>query len=315
MITRSIVVDPEAARQLERIAASGEPPLESLTPIEARRVADARVANNGWERSPMHSITDTVMPGPGGDLRLRLYKPNSRGRLPLIVFFHGGGFMVGNLDTHDSLCRVLAARTDAALLAVEYRLAPEHRFPAAPEDCTAATRWAIEHAQDLGIDPRRVAVCGESSGGTLSAVVAQALCGGNRLVLQAMIYPSLDMGMETPSYTDLATGFFFTRSKARFFFEHYLNSRHEIDDVRASPLRAESLVGICPALIIAAGLDPMVDEAAMYAERLRLEGVTVEFHSYAGWPHGFLFWGHTEAAQRAIDQTAMALRTAFRERT
>jgi acetyl esterase len=315
MTTRSLVMHPEAARQLARIAASGEPPLERLAPAEARRVADARVMDNGWERSPMHAVTELVMRGPGGPLALRLYKPNSNRPLPLIMFFHGGGFMVGNLDTHDSLCRVLAARTDAALLAVDYRLAPEHRFPAAPEDCLAATRWAIDHAEDLGVDPRRVAVVGESSGGTLSAVVAQALAGNDQLVLQAMIYPSLDMGMDTPSYTDLAIGFFFTRSKARFFFDHYLNSRDEINDARASPLRAESVVGVCPALIIAAALDPMVDEAALYAERLRIEGVSVEFHSYAGWPHGFLFWAHTEAAERAIDRTAMALRTAFREKS
>ncbi|MGH8236324.1 MAG: alpha/beta hydrolase [Steroidobacteraceae bacterium] len=312
MSVRTRRIHPQAQTMLERIAGSGEPLLETVTPAEARRFANARVANSGWTHEPLHAVGERVLPGPGGNLRIRIYRPNARQRPPLIVFFHGGGFMVGNLDTHDALCRVLAARTGSVLLAVDYRLAPENPFPAAPEDCVFAARWAFTHAEELGVDASRLAVVGESSGGNLSAVIAQAFAqGGPRLALQVLIYPSLDMAMDTPSYRDLAEGFFYTRSKAQYFIDHYLASAADVFDPRASPLRAASLAGVCPALIIAAALDPMVDEAAAYADRLREAGVAVDFYNYEGWPHGFLFWAHTDAAQLAMDCTVNALRKAF----
>lgn len=314
MNARAYEVHPQALAVMERIERSGEPALETQTPQDARRYANARVANNGWPIEPMAEVSDRVLDGPGGELRVRLYRPNDRAVLPLIVFFHGGGFMVGNLDTHDALCRVLAARAQAALLAVEYRLAPEHRFPAAPEDCLFATRWAFENAAALGIDASHVALAGESSGGNLSAVVAQAFArsGGPTLRLQVLIYPALDMRMQTDSYRRFAEGYFFTRAKSKYFIDHYLRSDADADDPRCSPVHAPSVAGVCPALIIAAGLDPLLDEAADYAARLRAADVPVDFHNYEGWPHGFMFWAHTEAAQRAVDTTVQALRYALK---
>jgi acetyl esterase len=303
----------QALHQLRLIAESGEPPLEQLTPIEARRMANQRVARNGWDSAPMSSVEEIDIPGPGGALRTRFYKPSPSQALPLILFFHGGGFMVGSLDTHDSLCRILAARVNAAVLAVDYRLAPEHKFPAAQEDCLYTARWAIENSTRLGIDVKRIAAAGESSGGNLTAVVAQAAARASTppLLVHVMIYPSLDMGMSFPSYDRFAEGYFFTRKKAEYFINNFLSSERDAEDIRASPLRAATLRGVAPALIITAGLDPMVDEAAEYARRLEADGVSVDYHCYEGWPHGFLFWAHTDAAQRAMSATVDALRQAF----
>lgn len=305
-------VHPQARAMMDRIAASGEPPLETLPPAEARRLADARVGG-GLLRVPLADVRDLSIDGPGGPIRLRLYRPVS-GRPPLSMFFHGGGFMVANLDTHDALCRQIAARGDVALLAVDYRLAPEHKFPAAPVDCLHATRWALDHGQELGVDLARFALTGESSGGNLAAVVAQQLhADGDRApALQVMVYPMLDAATDSPSYQRFAEGFFFTRAKSRYFIDHYLRGPADADDPMMSPLRAPSLAGLPPALIITAGLDPLLSEAERYAERLRNAGVAVDYHRFDGWPHGFLFWGDTDAATAAIDLVAHALRDALR---
>jgi acetyl esterase len=307
-------VHEQALQQLRVIAESGEPPLEQLPPAEARRVANYRVARNGWGSMPLSSVEEIDIPGPGGALRTRFYRPDPSQELPLILFFHGGGFMVGNLDTHDSLCRILSARVNAAVLAVDYRLAPEHKFPAAQEDCLYTARWAMENSARLRIDVERTAAVGESSGGSLTAVVAQAAArtGAPRLALQVMIYPSLDMGMNFPSYERFGEGYFFTRKKAEYFVKNFLRSEKDAEDIRASPLRASTLGGVAPALIIAAGLDPMVDEAAEYASRLQADGVRVDYQCFEGWPHGFLFWAHTDAAQRAMNMAVDALRRALR---
>ena len=307
-----IEVHPQARAMMERIAASGEPPLETLPPAQARRLADARVGG-GLERVALHVVRDLAIGGPGGALPLRLYRP-APGRLPLTMFFHGGGFMVANLDTHDALCRQIALRSGVALLAVDYRLAPEHRFPAAPTDCLRATRWALDNADDLGVSADRFALAGESSGGNLVAVVAQQLAatGGPTPALQTMVYPMLDADTDTKSYHRFAEGYFFTRAKARYFLDYYLRGPEDADDPLMSPLRAASLAGLPPALIITAGLDPLLSEAEAYAERLRADGVTVDYRCFEGWPHGFLFWGGTEAAETAIELVADSLRIALR---
>ena len=306
-----IEVHPQARAMMERIAASGEPPLETLPPAEARRLADARVGG-GLDPAPLHEVRDLEIDGPGGALALRLYRPVP-GRLQLTMFFHGGGFMVANLDTHDALCRQIALRSGAALLAVDYRLAPEHRFPAAPTDCLHATRWALDHADDLSVGIDRFALAGESSGGNLVAVVAQQLAatGGPAPAFQAMVYPMLDADTDTASYRRFAEGYFFTRAKARYFLDHYLRVPEDAADPLMSPLRAASLAGLPPALIVTAGLDPLLSEAEDYAARLRNAGVAVDYRCFEGWPHGFLFWGETEAAEVAMGLVADALRAAL----
>ncbi len=294
-------VHPQARAMMDRIAASGEPPLETLPPQEARRLADARVGG-GLAPIEMHEVRDLAIEGPGGAIRLRLYRPVA-GRLPLAMFYHGGGFMVANLDTHDALCRRIAARSGTAILAVDYRLAPEHRFPAAPEDCLAATRWALAHAGELDVATERFVLVGESSGGNLTAVVAQQLrdAGDAQPALQVMIYPMLDAATDSTSYRRFAEGFFFTRAKSRYFIDHYLRGPEDAEDVRMSPLRAENLADLPDALIVTAGLDPLLSEAESYAEKLRAAGVSVTYRRCDGWPHGFLFWGGTEACEEALE--------------
>lgn len=307
------MMHPQAEARLARIAASGEPPLETLPPAEARRLADERVTNNGFVKAAMHDVRDIAAPGPAGPIGLRLYQPTDRTDGPLILFFHGGGFMVGNLETHDALCRAIAARAGVALLAIDYRRAPEDRFPAAAEDCCAAARWALEHGAALGVDTHRYALVGESSGGNMTAVVAQDLraAGAVPARLQVMIYPMLDMDTDTPSYRAFTDGYFFTRAKSRYFIDHYLRTPADADDPRASPLRAASLADLPPALIITAGLDPLLSEAEDYADRLGRAGVPVEYHRFDGWPHGFMFWGDADACHQALDITGTALRTAL----
>lgn len=315
MISAQPFVDPEAARLLEALRASGEPPLETLPPLEARRIADERVAANKLQADAMHAVHNFDLDGPGGRLRVRLYRPSPQARLPLILFFHGGGFMVGNLQTHDSLCRRLAASTGAAVLATEYRLAPEHPFPAAPLDCLFAARWALSHTDELDVHPQRVALVGESSGGHLSAIVAQTLAREKGISprLQVLIYPTLDIPRDTPSYRAYAEGFFFTRAKADYFFRHYIGTA-DLDDPLLSPLRVPNLRGVCPALILTAGLDPLLSEAESYAARLREAGVSVRYRCFEGWPHGFLFWADTTASKTALAEVTAALLVAFTER-
>jgi len=308
-----IEIHPEARAAIARILASGEPPMETLAPAEARRLADARVAANGVPAPEMAEVRNFNVPGPAGNIPVRLYRPTARTNAPFVIFFHGGGFMLAGLHTHDSLCRFIAERAGAALLAVDYRLAPENKFPAAPEDCLAATRWALANPAALGVEPGRFALIGESSGGNLTAVVAQALAkdGGPQPKLQVMIYPGLDMSTDHPSYKRLGEGFFFTEKKARYFIDHYLARPEDADDPRASPVRATDLEGVAPAMIITAGLDPLVDEAEIYADKLRAAGVAVTYRCFEGWPHGFLFWGHTEASKQALAMAADGLRDAL----
>lgn len=312
-MTSAADMHPEAQARLARIIASGEPPLETLKPAEARRLADARVTDNGMAREPMHEVRDIAAPGPDGDIPTRLYKPTADKDPPLVIFIHGGGFMLANLDTHDALCRRIAAGTGAAVLAVDYRLAPEHPFPAAPEDCIAVTEWALTSGDLLGVDVGRFALAGESSGGNLAAVVANHLTetGGPAPRLQVMIYAAFDVATDTPSYDRFSEGYFFTRTKAEYFWRHYVTGPEDAADPRCSPLRATSLRGAPPALILTAGLDPLLSEGVAYAARLRGSGVETTYHCFEGWPHGFLFWGGTEACEQAIAMTTIALRDAL----
>lgn len=301
---------PQALAVLEAIKASGEPPLDTLPAAEARRLADDRVVRTNMPAEPVQSVR-TVDPG-NGVPRLRLYHPGGEA-LPVLLFLHGGGWTVGNLDTHDPQCRALANRVGCLVAAVEYRLAPEHRFPAAYEDCWAALRWIAHHAAEHGGDPGRIAVAGDSSGGGLAASLCLAArdAGGPRLLAQALIYPALDLGMATGSYRRLADGYFLTAAKMRWFIGNYLSDPAQAEDWRASPLRAASFAGLPPALVITTDLDPLCDEGRDYAARLREAGVEAELVEYGGWPHGFFFWSGTEAAASSLARVEAALRRAF----
>jgi len=259
-------------------------------------------------------VEDRRIPGPGGEIPVRLYRPRPSGSLPLLVFFHGGGFVVCDLDTHDPLCRLLANAVGCAVLSVDYRLAPEAKFPAAPEDCYAATCWAAENARALGADPARIAVAGDSAGGNLAAVVAQLARdrSGPRLAHQLLIYPVTNHAFDTASYRENAEGYFLTRAMMQWFWNHYLERPEQGRDPRASPLLAKELSGVAPTTVITAEFDPLRDEGEAYAERLRVAGVPVELQRYDGMFHGF--FAMTEMLDTARDAMELAnerLRGAF----
>jgi acetyl esterase len=237
------------------------------------------------------SVEDRQIAG----LRFRIYTPRqssgeeSTGR-PLLVFFHGGGWVVGDLETHDGLCRNLANAAGAVTVSVEYRRAPEHKFPAAAEDAYAAICWAAENARELGADPARLAVSGDSAGGNLAAVAALMARdrGGPQVAYQVLLYPITDCVFETPSYREFADGHFLTRGAMRWFFQQYLTRPEEASQPYVSPLRAVSLAGLPPALVLTAECDVLRDEAEAYAARLKREGVSVEQIRAPGMIHGFL---------------------------
>ncbi len=304
---------PDARRMLDAIIASGEPPLETLPVAEARAIADARVIRTNFPPDPVEHVRDELIDGPGGKLRLRLYRPHSDRVLPVLIYIHGGGWTVGNLDTHDPQCRRLALRAECLVVSVDYRLAPEHRFPAAVDDCLAAGQWVAREIARHGGDPVRVAIAGDSSGGTLSAVVSQhaAAIPGLRIRLQVLIYPGTDLRANSETYRTLGNGNFLTAAKMAWFIGNYLADPADALDPRASPLLAEPLPEEPPALILTAGLDPLLAEGRAYAERLRSAGVPVEIVNYEGWPHGFFFWSDTDAARDAMARIVNALRRAF----
>jgi acetyl esterase len=263
------------------------------------------------------AVMNATIPGPDGVLRIRAYRPlDSRPEelLPAMVYFHGGGWVFGDLDSHDPLCRELCNRARCAVVAVDYRLAPEHRFPAAVEDAVSAIRYVAQHAADLGIDGTRLAAGGDSAGGNLAAVAALTFRNedGPRLRLQVLIYPVTDFSMDAPSYARITNGFTLTRERMRYFRESYLRGPADVSDWRASPLKAQNLSDVPPALVIAAGHDPLVDEGKAYADRLAAADVPVTYTCYDGTVHGFVSMaGAIDAGHTAIAEAAAALKGAF----
>ena len=309
-------LDPQAQAVLDFLIASGRPPLNTLSPAEARAVARLSAPVFALPAEPVAAAEDRTIPGPGGAIPVRLYRPRGSAaaeRLPVLVFCHGGGFVIGDLETHDRTCRALANRAGAAVLAVDYRLGPEHRFPAAVEDAWAATRFVAEHGAALGLDPARLAVGGDSAGANLAAVSALlARDSGLTLAGQILFYPVTDFAGGTQSYRDFADGYMLTREAMDWFSSHYLRGPDDIADWRASPLRARDLAGAAPALVVTAGFDPLCDEGKAYADRLAAAGVPTRYRCFAGMIHGFL--GMTKAlaaAGQALDEAAAALREAF----
>ncbi len=263
------------------------------------------------------SVEDRTLPGPAGDLPIRVYRPAGSAPatpLPALVFFHGGGWVFGDLESHDSLCRELCNLGDCAVDAVAYRVAPESKFPAAVEDAVAAIRYIAASAQTLQIDGSRLAAGGDSAGGTLAAAAALTFRdqGGPRLRLQALIYPVTDMTLDSPAYARIATGYTLPRERMLFFREAYLRGPEDIADWRASPLKARDLSNLPPALVLTAAQDPLVDEGKAYADRLAAAGVPVTYSCYEGMVHGFLTMaGAVEAGHAGIAEVAVALKRAF----
>ncbi|WP_293235088.1 alpha/beta hydrolase [Mycolicibacterium sp.] len=258
-------------------------------------------------------VRDLSIPGPAGAIPVRHYTPvNTQGSEPLLVFFHGGGFVVGDLDTHDDLCRLMCRDAGVHVLAVDYRLAPEHPAPGAIEDCYAAYRWALEHAAELGADPSRVAVGGDSAGGNLSAVVSRlARDEGIALpALQLLLYPATNFAGDTRSKTLFADGFFLTKMDMDWFRDNYLaGSVLDVDDPRISPLLADDLSGLPPALVLTGGFDPLRDEGNQYADALAAAGVAVDHRQFGPLVHAFAnFFPLGGASATATAEVVSALR-------
>ena len=239
---------------------------------------------------PLACIEDIRIPGPAGEIPARVYAPSAGAPLPAVVYFHGGGWVQGDLETHHGLCARLARHAGVLVVAVDYRLAPEHKFPAAVEDCMAAYRWMRSHGRDIGADSNRVAVAGDSAGGNLSAVVSQLAASTGIAVpaCQVLIYPAVDFSFETASHRELENGHVIPRDRVLWYMEQYLATEADQSDLRASPLRAPSVAGQPPAMIVTAGFDPLRDEGHAYAQKLRQAGVDVVYREYPGQIHAFV---------------------------
>jgi acetyl esterase len=311
-ILRSERLDPEARAILEKLDAEGAPPLEAQIPAQVRPARMERAKLVGGAAVPLARVEDIAIPGADGPIPARLYAAHDGGIHPALVYFHGGGFVFGNLETHDTICRALAHESGAVVISVDYRLAPEHKFPAAVEDAYAATLWVAANAPALGIDARRIAVGGDSAGANLATVVAIRCrdAGGPPLAAQVLLYPVTDSSsLDKGSYLEFAQGYGLTRAAMDWFGKHYLGSAEDGRNPEASPLLAPNLAGLPPALVITAEFDPLRDEGEEYAERLRQAGVAVTFERYAGMIHGFVAMrGVISGGDRAIRQAAGFLR-------
>jgi acetyl esterase len=308
-----MTLQPEIEALLARMAAAGNPPLQEQSVAEARRLHAASAAALHGPPVPVAAAADRTIPGPAGDLRVRVYTPHGEPPFPIVVWFHGGGWVVGTLDTFDTVCRALAAAVPAVVVAVDYRLAPEHRFPAAVEDSYAATLWAARNAAELGGVQHRLAVAGESAGGNLAAVVALGARdrGGPAIGFQLLVCPVMDAAMDTASFRDKADGYYLTAAGMRWYWEHYLSGADGASP-DASPLRAAFLGGLPPALVITAEHDPLRDEGEAYAARLRAAGVPAAVSRYPGMVHGFFRWrAVTPTADVCLQEAATALRGAL----
>lgn len=298
---------------LEALKSQPAPPMWQMDPVMARMAFGALMQAVGPRDEPTGGTKDLTISD--GRVKLRVYTPvkATQGALPALLFFHGGGYVIGDLETHDGLCRILANEAGVRVVAVDYRLAPEHKFPAAVDDALAALRHVLDHAAELGIDPDRLAVGGDSAGGGLAAVLAQqAARTGQRLRLQMLLFPVTQIGQDTPSLTNFAEGYFLEREGLRWFYGHYLPENANRDDPRISPLKAQDVKGLAPAFVMLAGFDPLHDEGLLYADRLRQAGVPVTLQDYPDMVHDFIYMvSALPAARTALSGAASALKAAL----
>ncbi|MGW1492018.1 aminotransferase class I/II-fold pyridoxal phosphate-dependent enzyme [Streptomyces sp. NPDC002402] len=304
--------DPQLQTLYDRRSAQGVRPLYTMSLDEARAADLAAIQADAGTPEPVEQVLDESIPGPGGALPVRIYRPASEGPLPVLVYFFGGGWTLGSIATSDAICRSLANAAGCLTIAVGYRLAPEHKFPAAPQDCLAGVRWAAEHAGRFGGDATRLAVGGDSAGGNLAAAVTLMArdASGPDILAQLLVYPNTDYLADTPSRRENTDPLLFNDKSVHWYWDNYLASPQDGTDPLASPLRASDHSELPPALVITAEYDPLRDEGEQYAQRLRDHGVPVESTRYPGVAHGFFAMAGTlDAGRRAIEQAAAFLRS------
>lgn len=312
------MLDPQARALIDLMIERGVPPVHTLAVDEARRMYRDRRGFTQPEPPAVGTVRDLSAPGPGGAIPLRLVRPagaDDAAALPTLLYFHGGGWTIGDLDTHDVLCRSLCAASGCAVLSVDYRMGPEHPFPAAVDDCLAVTRFARAQAAELGIDPARLAVGGDSAGGNLAAVVCLALRDAKEALpaFQLLIYPATDMRAVAPSHRSNAQGYLLTADSVGYYRSQYLPDAGEWADWRASPLLATDHAHLPPALVLTAGFDPLRDEGRQYADALSGAGVATQYVCFERQIHGFITMGRViDEANLAIDVCAAAVRRALR---
>lgn len=316
----SKALDPQAKVMMDIVARAAAPAFHTLDVAKARAETRKMHAYFSPDAPAVAMVSELGIPRQRGqgEISARMYRALGSAAdepLPLFVFFHGGGWTVGDLDSYDCLCRTLANKARCAVLSVDYRLAPEHPFPAAVDDAYTAIRWAYENAASLYVDAARIAVGGDSAGGNLAAVATLLALdrGTPPLVFQLLVYPATDQRSERPSQRQFGRGYLLDLESIRYFQRKYLRHAHDYDDWRASPLRRQDLAGVPPALVITAGFDPLLDDCVAYVQHLRAAGVAVEYRCFWGMIHGFLTLGKMfPAATEAIDLAASRLADAFR---
>ena len=323
-------LDPQVKTVMDQIAALNLPPHYEVGAVQARVNAALRPRAPGPE---VALVEDRSVPGPAGQVPVRVYRPEGpsarppstgsgrtgrveigTGLLPAVVWFHGGGMVIGTLDTSDGLCRHLCVKVACVVVSVDYRLAPEHTFPAAPEDCYAVTKWVSENAVEVGVDATRIAVGGESAGGNLATVVAMMARdrGGPTLSQQTLLNPMTDHNFETASYHENAEGYSLTRKTMMWYWEQYLNGEADVGNPYAVPAASEDLSGLPPALLVVGEYDPLRDEGEAYAKQLQAAGVPTTCTRYDGVIHNFFLMPSTvEVATKAVAQISEALKSAF----
>ena len=303
-------LDPQLIAILEESAALNLPPYTDLSP-EAARKQMLELAPPVDPTLSVNKTEDRRIPGPGGVIPIRLYYPESDPPFPVLVYFHGGGWVIGSIESHDALCHAISKTSDYLVVSVDYRLAPEHPYPAAPEDCYAATCWVAENAETIQADASRIAVGGDSAGGNLATVAAMMARDrqGPDIRLQVLIYPITDDDLNTPSYLQNADGYVLTRALMIWFWDYYLAAEKRLGQPYATPLRAEHLKNLPDALILTAEYDPLRDEGEAYAKRLKEAGVDVTLKRYDGMIHGFIkYTARLDKAKEALEAVAAFLK-------
>jgi acetyl esterase len=311
-----IQLDPQMKSVLDQAAAAGGKPFHQMTPAEARQALDALFAAFRGTPVEVGKIEDRKISGPAGQIPVRIYTPAGTGPFGALVYFHGGGWVVGNIEIYDATCRQLAAGAGCVTISVDYRLAPEHKFPAGPEDCYAATKWVADNARSLNLGQNRFAVGGDSAGGNLAAAVALMARdrGGPKLAFQLLIYPATDCADDTPSqweFAPVSPDYLLSRADMEWFWGHYLGPHDKTNPV-ACPALAKSLAGLPPAFVLTAEVDPLRDEGEAYAEALRKAGVNVKVQRYNGVCHGFFSMASMiDKGRQAVADACAELRSAI----